>query len=162
MAVMVCFRLSRVWPPCGDPVLIPGSGRIPWRRKWQPTPVFLPGKPHERRSLVGYSPWGLKESDTTEQLHFLSLSTSRFFPKWQSRLCPGMTFHLNVWMRECLLSNSLTWLLARCNFSTLLDEGIHFLTNHWLVSPSVPCYRGFLCQLMFIWVSKHGDKRRGR
>ena len=35
-----------------------------------PTPVFLPGKSHGRRSLVGYSPWGLKESDTTERLHF--------------------------------------------------------------------------------------------
>ena len=38
-------------------------GKIPWRRKWQPTPVFLPG-----RSLEGYSPWGHKELDTTEQL----------------------------------------------------------------------------------------------
>ena len=37
-----------------------------WRRKWQPTPVFLPGESHEQRSLVGYSPWGLKESDMTE------------------------------------------------------------------------------------------------
>ena len=35
-----------------------------------PTPVFLPGEPHGRRSLVGYSPWGRKESDTTERLHF--------------------------------------------------------------------------------------------
>ena len=43
-------------------------GKIPWRRKWQPTPVFLSGKPHGQRSLVGYSPWGHKESDTTEQL----------------------------------------------------------------------------------------------
>ena len=52
----------------GEAGLIPGSGRsIPWRRKWQPTPVFLPGKSHGRRSLVGYSPWGCKESDTTEQ-----------------------------------------------------------------------------------------------
>ena len=39
-----------------------------WRRKWQPTPVFLPGKFHGQRSLVGYSPWGRKESHTTEQL----------------------------------------------------------------------------------------------
>ena len=36
------------------------------RRQWQPTPVLLPGKSHGRRSLVGYSPWGRKESDTTE------------------------------------------------------------------------------------------------
>ena len=37
-----------------------------WRRKWQPTPVLLPGKPHAQRTLIGYSPWGRKESDTTE------------------------------------------------------------------------------------------------
>ena len=41
-----------------------------WRRQWQPPPVFLPGKSHGRRSLVGCSPWGRKESDTTEWLHF--------------------------------------------------------------------------------------------
>ena len=38
----------------------PWVGKIPWRRKWQPTPVFLPGKSHGQRSLVGYSPWGHK------------------------------------------------------------------------------------------------------
>ena len=38
-----------------------------WRRKWQPTPVFSPGKSHGQRNLVGYSPWGRKESDTTER-----------------------------------------------------------------------------------------------
>ena len=41
-----------------------------WRRKWQPTPVFLPGESPGRGSLLGCSPWGLEESDTTEQLHF--------------------------------------------------------------------------------------------
>ena len=46
-------------------------GNIPWRRKWQPTPVFLPGKSHGQRSLGGCSPWGGKEWDTTE--HFTSL-----------------------------------------------------------------------------------------
>ena len=40
------------------------------RRQWHPTPVLLPGKSHGRRSLVGCSPWGRKESDTTERLHF--------------------------------------------------------------------------------------------
>ena len=40
--------------------------KIPWRREWQPTPVVLPGKSHGQRSLVGYSPWGCKESDLTE------------------------------------------------------------------------------------------------
>ena len=49
----------------------PWVGKIPWRRKWQPTPVLLPGNSHGRRSLVGYSPRGRKELDTTEQLHSL-------------------------------------------------------------------------------------------
>ena len=43
---------------------------IQWRRRWHPTPVLLPGKSHGRRSLVGCSPWGSEESDTTERLHF--------------------------------------------------------------------------------------------
>ena len=57
----------------GDPGSIPWVGKIPWRRKWQPTPVLMPGKSHGLRSLVGYSPWGCKESDMTERLHFTSL-----------------------------------------------------------------------------------------
>ena len=43
--------------------------KIPWRRKWQPAPVFLPGKSHGQRSLAGYGPWGCKELDTTLQLN---------------------------------------------------------------------------------------------
>ena len=46
---------------------IPGVRKIPWRREWQPTPVVLPRESYGQRSLVGYSPWGRKESDTTEQ-----------------------------------------------------------------------------------------------
>ena len=57
----------------GDPGSIPGLGRSPWRREWQPTPVLLPGKFHGQRSLVVYSPWGCKESDKTEQLQFFLL-----------------------------------------------------------------------------------------
>ena len=45
-------------------------GKIPWRSKWQPTPVLLPGKSHGQWHLVGYGSWGHKESDTTERLHF--------------------------------------------------------------------------------------------
>ena len=41
-----------------------------WRRKWQPTPVLLPGKSHGQRSLIGYHPWGHEESDITERPHF--------------------------------------------------------------------------------------------
>ena len=69
-------------PACGRPGFDPWVGKIPWRRKWQPTPVFLPGESHGRRSLVGYSPWGHKESDTTERLHFTSLHSG-----YQDRFC---------------------------------------------------------------------------
>ena len=52
----------------------PWVGKTPWRRKWQPTPVLLPGKSHGWRILVGYSPWGSIESDTTERLPSLTHS----------------------------------------------------------------------------------------
>ena len=52
----------------GDPGSIPGSGKSPWRRERQPTPAFLPGESHGQRSWVGYSLWGCKGSDMTEQL----------------------------------------------------------------------------------------------
>ena len=47
------------------------QGIVPmWRRQWHPTPVLLPGKFHGWRSLLGYSPWDLKELDTTEEFHW--------------------------------------------------------------------------------------------
>ena len=46
--------------------------KIPWRRKWQPTPVFLPGESHGRRTLAGYSPWGRKE---TQQSNWTELNS---------------------------------------------------------------------------------------
>ena len=51
---------------------------LPWRRKWQPTPVFLPGKFHGQRSLGGYSPWGRKESDATDHTHAHTTRVNRF------------------------------------------------------------------------------------
>ena len=54
---------------CGRLRFDPWVGKTPWRREWQPTPVFLSGKSHGQRSLVGYSPWGRKESGMTERLN---------------------------------------------------------------------------------------------
>ena len=56
---------------CWRPGFEPWVRKIPWRRKWQPTPVLLPGKCHGWRSLVGYSQWDRRELYTTEQHHFL-------------------------------------------------------------------------------------------
>ena len=69
------------WPLSyrGSPAKVWKQPKCPstWRRQWHPTPVLLPGKSQGWRSLVGYSPWGREESDTTEQLHFhFSLSCS--------------------------------------------------------------------------------------
>ena len=72
------MRASQLVPVVKNPPAIAGDsrdavrssnpwvGKTPWRREWQPTPVFLPGKSHGQRSLVDYSPWGCNESDRTE------------------------------------------------------------------------------------------------
>ena len=59
-----------LWPPDAKSWLIRKTLMLGRRRRWQPTSVLLPGKSHGRRSLVGFSPWGLEESDTTEILPF--------------------------------------------------------------------------------------------
>ena len=61
-------------------------GLIPWRGKWQPTPVFLPGKFHGQRSFIEYSPWDRKESDTPEQLTFSLSFFSKMLFLWVSDL----------------------------------------------------------------------------
>ena len=93
----ICFSLSdllqSVWQSLGpsmspqfhsffmvEQYFIVYIRKIPWRRKWQPTPVLLPGKSHGQRSLANYSPWDRKESDTTERLHFLVCTTSLSIP----------------------------------------------------------------------------------
>ena len=64
----------------------PWVRKIPWRRKWHPTRVLLPGESHGGRSLVGYSPWGHKESDTTERLHFTSQVPQLSYPSADGHL----------------------------------------------------------------------------
>ena len=65
----VVKNLSAHTEAAGDVGSIPGSGRFPWRRKWQLSPVFLPRESHGQGSLVGYSPGGLKELDMTVTTH---------------------------------------------------------------------------------------------
>ena len=104
-----------------DPGWIPGWGRFPWRRKWQPTPVFLPGKPHGWRSLVGYSPWSHKESDTTEWLHSLTRKrTSSTTPLLEVPLC----CHPPV-----LLAASMAWRVFGAAELRLVSSCLHL--PHW-------------------------------
>ena len=65
-------QLVKNLPASRRPGFDPWVRKISWRKKWQPTPVFLLGKSHGQRTLEGYSPWGRKKSDTTEhaRMHF--------------------------------------------------------------------------------------------
>ena len=78
----------------GDLGSIPGSGRSPGEGNGNPTPVLLPRESHGGRSLVGYSPWGCKESDMTEQL---SLTHSL------SPVADGITKRLNEPISESMI-----------------------------------------------------------
>ena len=64
------------------------GGKIPWRKTWQPTPVFLPGESHGQRSLAGYSLWGCKELDTTVTKDFslFTFKASVDIPRMRSKL----------------------------------------------------------------------------
>ena len=75
-------RLPAMWETRFDPWV----RKIPWRRKWQPPPVFLPGESHGGRSLVGYSPQERKQSDTTERLHFCSARDVGAIPSQETRI----------------------------------------------------------------------------
>ena len=74
---------------CGRPGFDPLVGKIPWKRKWQPTPVFLPEEPHGWRSLVGCSPQVHKQSGVTEWLH--SLHSYTLSGLKSTLLCPAPT-----------------------------------------------------------------------
>ena len=76
-------------PACRKPGFDPWVGKFPWRREWLPPPVFLPGESYGERSLVGYSPWGHKELDTTELLYFTLLA----FPL--RHLCTALSSLIN-------------------------------------------------------------------
>ena len=68
--------MVRIHLPVQEGRFDPWVGKILWSRRWPPTPVFLPGKSQEKRSMVGYSPQGRKDSDMTEHVcrqHFLTI-----------------------------------------------------------------------------------------
>ena len=68
---------EEIYLQCGRPRFDPWVTKIPWRREWHPTPVFLPGKSPGWGSLAGYSLWGLKGSDTLTSLSVFSLAHSQ-------------------------------------------------------------------------------------
>ena len=120
---------------------IPGS-RIPWRKKWQLTAVFLPGKSHGQRSLVSYNPWGRKESDKTQRLNNnhgadkknenLSVAKSFIIPCNKLFRLPGQPLVAG------LLMSSLVFLPWGLTLSTL-QGGQHLLSPfEWTGASSSP------------------------
>ena len=96
----------------------------PWRRKWQPTPVLLPGKSHGWRSLLGFSPWGHKELDTTERLHYLSWPWSTKLSRAKanrvlSRECSGHSKYCLQTTQE--LGNLYTWTSTDGQYRNQID-----------------------------------------
>ena len=94
MDFLVAQTVKRL-PAMQESQFDPWVRKIPWRQKWQPTPILLPGEFHGKRSLAGYSPWGCKQSDMTERLHFLSLSfrSSRSTQPYQHQGTAQRTSH---------------------------------------------------------------------
>ena len=82
LASLVAQRLKRL-PPMRETGSIPGSGRSPWRRKWQPAPVFLPGESHEQRSLVA-TVHGVSKSRTRLSDFTFTFKTTELGHPWQS------------------------------------------------------------------------------
>ena len=120
-----CFRWQIIRLQCWRGRFHPWVRKVPWKSKWQPTPVFLPGEFHGQRTLLGYSPWGREESDTTEWLiHTLQGHADIFLLSASGRFIAlhiifKIIIHLEltsvVWGRGqvllCLLSFQLPFLL---------------------------------------------------
>ena len=113
-------------------------GKIPWRRKWQPTPVFLPGESHGQSSLVGCSPWGRKESDTTERLHFHFhvITVSQFSPSVVPQLCPTLCDPVDCSMASLSITNSWS-LLKLMSVESVMPSNHLILCRPLLLPPSM-------------------------
>ena len=86
--------------PYGRHEFNPWVRKIPWRRKWQCTPVLLPGKSHGQRSLAGYSLWGYKQSDTTERLTHTDTRLNR----WDHLLNEKFGFFFHIMCKYVLVA----------------------------------------------------------
>ena len=138
--------------------------KIPWRRKWQPAPVFLPGKSNGRRSLGGCSPWGRRESDTTKRLHFplLLLHWTTFLLRYYNPcICsrreldirlPCLMFFHNWYLQSKVTTPDLECIL----FLSCLPFQLHhnapipstyFAGGDWL-------YSNFSCSLMSLYTCR--------
>ena len=146
----------------GDLAFDPCVRIIPWRREWLPTPVFLPGEFHGQRSLAGCSPWGCKESDTTERL---TLSLSCIF----LHVLFHMVYHRILTAVPCVHSRTMLFIHlymdASANPKLRLhpSPSLHPLGNHKYVlyvceSKTAFCFANFMFVFYFdlasVWVKR--------
>ena len=98
----------------------PWVRKIPWRREWQPTPVFLPGESHGQRGLVGYRPWGHKETDTTERVTHTHTHTHT---RWEVCELTGykISFH-NIYAGQIIILYTLIILQFICELYLKIAE----------------------------------------
>ena len=126
----------------GDLGLIPGSGKIPWRRKWHTTPVFLPRKSHGQRILMGYSPWDRKSqtwlsnwnttTTTMTEGNKLPLGLSRLIFSWHWK-CKWYFFlvyelKLVVCHIDFLFLSSVHGVIMECSFGDNF-RSVYLLNN---------------------------------
>ena len=105
-------------------------GTIPWRRQWQPTPVFLPGESPGQRSLAGYSPWGHKELDTTEQLSMHAWGAQG--PVMMGP-CPPTPIESGLWWEMRL--GDMTGDLRGQSWEAISRPGCWDLVGGWILRP---------------------------
>ena len=160
----------------------PWVGKIPWSRKWQSTPVFLPGKSHGQRSLVGHSPWGRRELDTTEHLstHATSVlcvihkSISKISRKLRHSPRPRIQTQISNWLTNPSNSTCFTNLgsfLTNLVFFTIhilpvpqertLSPSWLLLSNHSLSSPFLWIFTLWM-PLKFTDTGRDGGKKEKR
>ena len=134
----------------GDwPGFNPWVRKISWRRKWQPTPLLLPGKSHGQRNPVGYSPWGRKELVTTEQVHFSVYSCHLFLISSASlRSMPFISF-LVTYLAWNVPLVSLIFLKRSLVFTILLFSSISL---HWSLRKAFFSFLAILWNSAFKWL----------
>ena len=93
------LRWQRICLQCCRPWFNSWVGKMPWRNAWQATPVFLPGESYGQRSLVGFSPWDRKESDTTKAISMQFISV---------QLLSCVRLFVTPWTAACQASLSIT------------------------------------------------------
>ena len=139
---------------CKRPRFNPWVRKIPWRREWLSGPVFLPGEFQGQRSLMGYRPWGHKDSDRTEQL---LLSLDHLFVLFREMAilllfsCPVMSDSATAWtaVRQASLSLTISWYLPKfISIESVVPSNNVILCSPLLLLPSVfPSIRVFSNEL---------------